>query len=283
MEMRPTLDPEAVETFVLVAEHRSFTRAAGILNTTQAAASLRLRRLEERLGQRLLERTPRRVTLTSAGERFLGPALEFLAAHRRATDALSGDSIRLSVGITHHLVGPDLARLLQAASKRDGGVTLNLRIGPTRTLLQRYDAGEIDAVIALRYDESRRDGEVLTDAQFGWFCAPDVQISRDQPLPLAAQPEPCKLRQMAVAALESAGIPWREAFAGEGAAAVGAAAMAGLGVALLSRQAAPAGLSEIGPQLALPTVPTRPIILHSSVSQSRAAATLSAIAAAFRM
>lgn len=282
MDARLTLDPEAVETFVLVAEHRSFTRAAGILNTTQAAASLRLRRLEERLGQRLLERTPRRVTLTSAGERFLAPAREFLAAHRRATDALSGDSVRLSVGITHHLVGPDLARLLQAASKRDGGVTLNLRIGATRTLLQRYDAGEIDAVVALRYDESRRDGEVLTQAQFGWFCAPNVAISRDQPLPLAAQPEPCKLRLMAVEALDAAGIAWREAFTGEGAAAVGAAAMAGLGVALLARQAAPAELSEVGARLALPAVPTRPIILHSSVSQNRAAATLGAIAAAFR-
>ena len=123
---------------------------------------------------------------------------------------------------------------------------------------------------------------MLTQAQFGWFCAPDVPISRDQPLPLAAQPEPCKLRLMAVAALEAAGIAWREAFTGEGAAAIGAAAMAGLGVALLARQAAPTGLGEIGTHLALPAVPTRPIILHSSVSQSRAAATLGAIAAAFR-
>jgi DNA-binding transcriptional LysR family regulator len=282
MNVRPTLDPEAVETFVLVAEHRSFTRAAGLLNTTQAAASLRLRRLEERLGQRLLERTPRRVTLTSAGERFLGPAREFLAAHRRATEALSADSIRLSVGITHHLVGPDLARLLQSVSKRDGGVTLNLRIGATRTLLQRYDAGELDAVVVLRYDESRRDGELLTQAQFGWFCAPDFPASRDEPLPLAAQPEPCKLRLMAAGALEAAGMPWREAFSGEGAAAVGAAAMAGLGIALLARQAAPAGLIDIGERLGLPAVPTRPIVLHSSLSQPRAAATLTAIAAAFR-
>jgi DNA-binding transcriptional LysR family regulator len=77
---------------------------------------------------------------------------------------------------------------------------------------------------------------VLTQAQFGWFCAPDLVISRVQPLPLAAPPEPCKLRLMAVEALETAGIPWREAFTGEGAAAVGAAAMAGLGVALLARQ-----------------------------------------------
>ncbi|MBA4219129.1 MAG: hypothetical protein C0458_00190 [Methylobacterium sp.] len=114
-------------------------------------------------------------------------------------------------------------------------------------------------------------------AQFGWFCTPDVPISCDQLLPLAAQPEPCKLRLMAVEALEAAGIAWCEAFTGDG-----AAVMAGLGVALLARQAAPTSLSEIGASLSLPAVPGRPIILHSSVSQSRAAATLGAIAAAFR-
>ncbi|MFC7738526.1 LysR family transcriptional regulator [Roseomonas sp. GCM10028921] len=84
--MRP-LDPEAVEAFVLVANLRSFTRAAGVLNTTQAAVSLRLRRLEERLGQRLLDRTPRQVRLSAAGERFLGPARDLVAAGRRASSS----------------------------------------------------------------------------------------------------------------------------------------------------------------------------------------------------
>ncbi|MBR3189208.1 MAG: hypothetical protein IKF62_00350, partial [Bosea sp.] len=85
-----------------------------------------------------------------------------------------------------------------------------------------------------RSHQGRCDGDV--QAQFGWFCTPDVPISCDQLLPLAAQPEPCKLRLMAVEALEAAGIAWCEAFTGEGAAAVDAAAMAGLGVALLARQ-----------------------------------------------
>ncbi len=43
------LDLEAVQAFVLVADLRSFTRAADILDTTQSAISLKLKRLEERL------------------------------------------------------------------------------------------------------------------------------------------------------------------------------------------------------------------------------------------
>jgi len=58
-------------TFVAVAEERSFTRAAAKLGTSQAALSYTIRKLEERLGFRLLTRTTRSVALTVAGERLL--------------------------------------------------------------------------------------------------------------------------------------------------------------------------------------------------------------------
>ena len=55
------LDLDAVEAFVRIAELGSFTRAAEAMRTTQGAVSLKLKRLEERLGCRLVERTPRSV------------------------------------------------------------------------------------------------------------------------------------------------------------------------------------------------------------------------------
>ncbi len=60
-----TLDVEAVEAFVTIADMQSFTRAAEALGTTQGAISVKLKRLEDRLGQRLLERTPRSVRLSA--------------------------------------------------------------------------------------------------------------------------------------------------------------------------------------------------------------------------
>jgi len=56
--MQRPLDLDAVEAFVRVAELESFTRAAEAMQTSQAAVSLKLKRLEDRLGCRLLERTP---------------------------------------------------------------------------------------------------------------------------------------------------------------------------------------------------------------------------------
>ncbi|HEY4254504.1 MAG TPA: LysR family transcriptional regulator [Roseomonas sp.] len=277
-----SLDPEAVEAFVLVADLRSFTRTAGVLNTTQAAVSLRLRRLEERLGQRLLERTPRQVRLSIAGERFLGPARALVAASRRAAEAFEDAPARLAVGVTHHLVGPDLPRLLRRIGEGDAGVTLHLRTGSTRGLLELYDAGELDAVVVLRHDESRRGGELLLTESFGWFSAPDFVLPAGSPVPLAAQPEPCSLRAMALRALDAAGITWREAFVGTGAAAVGAAAAAGLAVAPLACRAAPTGTVEIGRSIGLPPLSGRDAVLHSNVSGERAGAVLRRVAAAFR-
>lgn len=64
------LDLEAVRAFIRIAELGSFTRAAEALQTTQAAVSLRLKRLEDRLGFRLVERTPRSVELSAQGATF---------------------------------------------------------------------------------------------------------------------------------------------------------------------------------------------------------------------
>src|SRR4051812_21801959 len=60
-----------LSTFMVVAEERSFTRAAAKLGTSQSAVSHTVRRLETRLGLRLLVRTTRNVAPTEAGERLL--------------------------------------------------------------------------------------------------------------------------------------------------------------------------------------------------------------------
>ena len=83
-----TLDIESVQAFVLVADLQSFTRAAEALDTSQAAISVKLKRLEDRLGEKLIERTPRLVRLSARGATFLGVAREFIAAHERAVGCI---------------------------------------------------------------------------------------------------------------------------------------------------------------------------------------------------
>src|SRR6201992_2776186 len=72
-----------LNAFLTVAEERSFTRASAKLGTSQSSLSHTVRRLETRLGVRLLTRTTRNVAPTGAGERLLAtlkPALDSIGS-----------------------------------------------------------------------------------------------------------------------------------------------------------------------------------------------------------
>jgi DNA-binding transcriptional LysR family regulator len=277
--MKP-LDLDAVQAFVLVADLRSFTRAAEASGTTQSAISLKLKRLEQRLGRRLIERTPRVVRLSSEGTAFLDRARDLLAAHELAVSD-HNPVRRLTFGISDHAAGPELAVLLARLSAYDPTLRLDVRIGFSRDLVDALDRGGFDAVIVLRESE-RRDGEALLRDQFGWFASPAYRHRAGEPLRLATVGSSCGVRAMAVRALDAGRVPWVEAFIGGGVAAVAAAVTSGLAVAPLSRRVAPAGAVDVGPAIALPQLPPSELVLYSRVSDARLAGAVRTLAAAFR-
>ncbi len=79
------IDVRLLRSFVIVAEERHFGRAAARLFVSSPALSQQVRRLEELVGDRLLERDSRHVALTSCGRAFLPAAREVVAAADRAT------------------------------------------------------------------------------------------------------------------------------------------------------------------------------------------------------
>ncbi|GAB1836104.1 LysR family transcriptional regulator [Achromobacter xylosoxidans] len=276
-----TLDLEAVRAFIRIAELGSFTRAAEALQTTQAAVSLRLKRLEDRLGFRLVERTPRSVELSAQGATFLEHARELMQAHDRAVSVVAQTRRRLAIGISDHVAGPELPALIARMNAQDPQLLIEIRIGSSAELLQSFDRRELDTVI-VRFHAGRGDGDLLAEEKFGWFAMPGWQHRAGTPLPLATMAEPCGVRAMAGQLLDEAGIPWTEVFVGGGVMAVAAAVMAGLGVAALSARMVPFGAVDVGPRLGLPELPRLPILLHTRVRDSRARDALAALSAAFR-
>ena len=142
------LDLDAVRAFVLVADLASFTRAADALGTTQSAVSLKLKRLEAHLGKPLLARTPRVVKLAADGENFLPAARALLDAHERALGAISTGTVRLSLGVSEHVAVPDLPAVLTSLHRQDPGLSLEMHLGASTSLLPQYDERRFDAVIA---------------------------------------------------------------------------------------------------------------------------------------
>ena len=275
------LDVDAVRAFALVAELQSFTRAAQATGTTQSAVSLKLKRLEDRLATRLVERTPRSVRLTASGANFLERARDLLAAHDRALAGLQPTERRLTIGISDHVAGPALANLIARVSAFDPSLRLDVRIDFSHALLEKFDAGDLDAVI-LRREGSRRGGELLLEDEFRWFAGANFRHKPGEKLRLAMLASPCGVRAHAIRSLDKAKVNWIEAFTGGGVTAVVAAVTCGLAIAPLARRLAPPGVLDIGPTLSLPALGRSKVVLYSRLSDVHARAALRTLAAAFR-
>ncbi|MFG1298194.1 LysR substrate-binding domain-containing protein [Xanthobacter sp. V3C-3] len=275
------LDLDSVLAFLRIAEMGSFTRAAEAMQTTQAAVSLKLKRLEQRLGCRLVERTPRHVQLSARGEAFLDHARELMEANDRALSLFVAARARLTIGISDHVAGPELPALIARMNAQDPQLLIEIRIGSSGNLLQAFDRRELDTVI-VRLHAGRDDGECLAEERFGWFAAPSWQHRAGEPLPLATMAEPCGVRALAGRMLDAAGVAWTEVFVGGGVTAVAAAVMAGLGVAALSPRMVPFGAMDVGRRLGLPELPRLPVLLHTRVTDDRPREALAALAAAYR-
>ncbi len=113
---------DGVATFLSLAQHRNFRRAAAAVGVTPSAVNQAVRALEARLGAALFIRTTRRVGLTEAGERFLSraqPAFEELvAAGEAARDVGQRPTglLRLSVprAVVPLILEPVIASFCQA-------------------------------------------------------------------------------------------------------------------------------------------------------------------------
>jgi DNA-binding transcriptional LysR family regulator len=109
------LDLRLVRYFVEVADHLHFGRAATALRVAQPSLSRQIRRLEQQLGARLLDRTPQGTRLTEAGEAFLPSAKALLrtAARAAAQTRAAAQPSRITIGYTMGLIVTAAARELR--------------------------------------------------------------------------------------------------------------------------------------------------------------------------
>jgi DNA-binding transcriptional LysR family regulator len=109
------LDLRLVQCFTVVAEYRHFGRAAEALHTTQPSLSRQIRRLEQQVGVRLLDRTTRGTRLSEAGEVFLPQAQGLLrtAVETMARTRAAARPSSITIGYTKGLVITPAVRALR--------------------------------------------------------------------------------------------------------------------------------------------------------------------------
>ncbi|AOA04285.1 MULTISPECIES: LysR family transcriptional regulator [Pseudomonas] len=172
--------------FAVVAQERSFTRAAARLGMSQPALSRAMRQLEERLGVRLLARTTRSVAPTQAGEHLLqviAPRFDEinneLALLSKFRDRPAG-KLRITAG-EHAAIAvlqPVLAQLLP--DHPDLSIEIIVDYGLTDIVAEGYDAGVrlgeqvAKDMIAMRIGPDMRMAVVGSPAYFSRYPKPMI-------------------------------------------------------------------------------------------------------------
>lgn len=147
-------DLRQLRAFVAVVEEGSFTLAARRLFVTQSAVSHSLRTLEEQLNCRLLDRTGKRVAVTSEGELLLKRCKRVIYELEQAGRDLDGlrrwGQTRIRIGAPHslcHFMIPSVLREFRDCFPRCEPL---IEAGDTTQLLDRLSAADLDLVVGLK-------------------------------------------------------------------------------------------------------------------------------------
>ncbi|KAA9010202.1 LysR family transcriptional regulator [Histidinibacterium aquaticum] len=228
--MPRNLDITSLRSFVTVAESGGVTRAAGLLHLTQSAVSMQLKRLEESLDTRLLERAGRGVGLTAAGEQLLSHARRLLEINddiyrRMTSEDLEGE---LTLGVPHDIVYPAIPEVLRRFAADYPRMKVQLLSSFTRALKEQYRRGQADVILTT---ESACDpgGETLATRRLVWVGAPDGSAWRARPLRLAFERN-CIFRSGVQRRLDEAGIGWEMAVDSDASRSIDATVSADLAV-----------------------------------------------------
>jgi DNA-binding transcriptional LysR family regulator len=153
------MDLRRLRGFVAIVDAGGFARAAAHLNLSQPALSRQIVTLEEELGVKLLDRTRRRVQLTSEGEDLLERSRRLLtdaqAFDERARALKGGDTGVLRLGATPQLIETFLGEFCASYSRRRPGVEIHFVEDGGVTLSDRLARGEVHLTVTAAIGDGR--------------------------------------------------------------------------------------------------------------------------------
>lgn len=226
------LDLDLLHTFKTIADCNSLSLAAQRLHKTQAAISIQLKKLEDLVGKRLINRGHQTAKLTNDGELLLQYARKLLALSSEALTTLKSEEVFGTVrfGIPDDYASAFLLPVLQHFTLHYPNVRLKIRNDISQNLFTSLENGELDlALVTQRSTDT--GGEVLRSYALRWVAAQDFCIAPDAPLPLALYPHGCGYRRHILNALSSTQRDYEIAFECTGVTGVKLAIDSGLAVA----------------------------------------------------
>ncbi len=141
------MDLKNIQTFIRVAELKSFTKVAKEQNYAQSAITMQIQQLEKTLGYPLFDRIGKTISLTSAGENFLSNAYEIVDSLNKAIN-FNAESLsvsgRLRVGVLESLLISRLSHILPEFFKNHNNIELVIKTEHSKELFKMLKENNLD-------------------------------------------------------------------------------------------------------------------------------------------
>ena len=184
------MDFDQLETFLEVARHASFSRAAEKRFRTQPAISAQIRALEEEVGARLFDRSGGRVSLTAAGKEFQKYVEEALEARKQIVTHLAemeqvprGEIV---VGANEGTCLHVLPEVFAEFKKQYGGVAVSIKSAESTKILESIIDNSVDfGVVSLPVSDNRLTVVPIHRDELVVIAAPRHPLARLKSVPIA--------------------------------------------------------------------------------------------------
>lgn len=272
------LDLELLTGLVAVVEHGSIKAAAEHLHITPSAVSMQLKRLEERVDRRLLDRDPRHLALTEDGKILLGYARRIVDLTEEAHSQLAGPALSGTVrlGLPEWIAGrTELARVLARFRRTHPRVRLEVHADASWVLADLIEQEKLDLALTIMDPYTGIHRESAYREPLIWMMGADAVLEVEEELPLALFVHQCAFRDLALDGLRQCGWRGTEVFNSKSVATIQAAVEAGLGLTVLPKSTLRPGLRALGPDEGFPSLPDVRLEFHRTPGRpSKVAETL---------
>ena len=232
------LDTESLRTLKATIDSGSLTAAGRHLNMSTSAVSWKIKRLESKLGHKLLFRQGQQIQATDEAKQLLEYADVIVSTHDRAVQhfRLSNVEGKLIVGITDDLAANQLPSFVHAFHRRHPGVRLEIRVEQQLALLDWFGERAIDmAILPLEQDMILPTDVELWEDELIWVKSRERDYPLNQPVPLVTFSPQCTYREAAINCLNAHNIDYYVSMQSPSLAGVRGIVSSGMGVTLINR------------------------------------------------
>lgn len=262
------LDLQALKTFVLGMELKSFTLAAQHQHKSTSAVSAHLKKLEAQTNSALVKKEGRNLLPTEQGEHLLHYAKKMLALNDEVLETLRCIELQgsLILGLQEDFAEQVITECLGRFTRINENIHLHTMIDRYANLISSTKDTSLDLSVTWKGHETTAYSQLVANTEIQWISSADFPLNyfldNNKPLPLVMVEPNCLFKQKAIAALEAKGIKWEVVYQSQSLSGIWPAVNTGIGITARTCIGKPSHLQVI--KTKLPSIGHIGIQVHSA-------------------